>query len=256
MEFTTAAPFSKKRGFDCLPSFVASPVLDLFYNQESAPMRVFSGFLIEFSCQQENRVYDVGVLLGDNFGDWATPKKPTAGHFFAPSDSFLPTVHKRTDNSSWVFSDFLTKLSCQQRNSVYYVDVLLGDDFGDWATPKKPTAGHFFAPLWTVRSRLVFKLAWKPGCLFSPDHASEAGSHGRCDAPQAETAVSGGCVADLHFRPLDARPAAVVTFHGGGQNAAGREGPFHRVGRPARDQELLDVGHQAVEILRPEGAGR
>jgi hypothetical protein len=63
--------------------------------------------------------------------------------------------------------------SCSKRGILTYVP--LTDDFGDWATPKKPLAGHFFAHSMTdprgfgskvkpTGVRLLMPFARRSGC--------------------------------------------------------------------------------------------
>jgi hypothetical protein len=48
-----------------------------------------------FTCLLFPTVYNFFVPPADDFGDWATPKEPTVGHFFAQS--------KPTGGSPWAF---------------------------------------------------------------------------------------------------------------------------------------------------------
>jgi len=70
------------------------------------------------------------VLPADDFGDWATPKEPTAGHFFCAS---LPSS----------FSNFPFQIACTRPRREYNPLVPLVGDFGDWATPEESSTGLF-----------------------------------------------------------------------------------------------------------------
>jgi hypothetical protein len=55
----------------------------------------------------------------------------------------LPKTEKRRDNKNENFFAF----SLANRGGRCTMNLVpLNDDFGDWATPKKPTAGHFLRP--------------------------------------------------------------------------------------------------------------
>src|SRR4051794_38161645 len=86
-------------------------------------------------------------------------------------------------------------------------------------------------------------------CLFCPR------SHGGGHAASAEAAVLGGLVAHVQLWRLNPAASAVVALHGHVEYAARQQGPFDRVRRLAVGEQLLDVAHQTIEVLRT-GRGR
>jgi pyridoxamine 5'-phosphate oxidase len=60
------------------------------------------------------------------------------------------------------FRENFLKSTCIPRNTRYTSFVPLKDDFGDWATPKKSMAGHFFALYLTYNTQGPRKLSADP----------------------------------------------------------------------------------------------
>src|SRR5262249_18220611 len=57
-------------------------------------------FFRNYSCYGEWASYNQMVLLSGSFGDWATPKRSTAGHFLAPHSCMPAPISERSPHQA------------------------------------------------------------------------------------------------------------------------------------------------------------
>src|SRR5262249_20772671 len=98
MGLSTPLLFRKTKALGVLELSV-SPV-PLIRNTPTGDSRQWINFFRNYSCYGEWASYNQMVLLSGSFGDWATPKRSTAGHFLAPHSCMPAPISERSPHQA------------------------------------------------------------------------------------------------------------------------------------------------------------